>query len=87
MVNARRRQTRRRALISIPPMPKTITLLAVGFLIGNLLFLPMIAILGKYVDPDYREAVMTIAGLFKDGMLLILGYYFRDKAGKQGDEE
>ena len=25
---------------------------------------------------DYRETVQTVVGLFKDGMLLILGFYF-----------
>lgn len=61
-------------------IPRTITLLAMGFLLGNLLFVPMIAVVGKYIEPEYRDSVNTITGLFKDGMLLILGYYFRDKA-------
>lgn len=61
-------------------IPNTITILALGFLLGNLAFLPMIAFIGKYVQGDYRDSVNTIVSLFKDGMLLILGYYFRDKA-------
>ena len=68
-------------------IPQTITVLAVGFLFGNLLFLPMIAWLGPFIKPDFQESVNTIAGLFKDGMLLILGYYFRDKAIKKVDED
>jgi len=69
--------------IVIPPIPQfsTITILALGFLIGNLLFLPMIAYIGRYVPEAYMDSVSTIAALFKDGMLLILGYYFRDKQG------
>ncbi|WP_309091725.1 hypothetical protein [Phenylobacterium sp.] len=72
-------------VIRIPPLPQTTTLLALGFLIGCLLFTPMIAIVGRYIEDDYREAVMTMAGLFKDGMLLILGYYFAKvvNAGQQ----
>lgn len=61
-------------------IPKTITILALGFLAGNLLFLPIIAWLGKSIEPDYKDTVNMTANLFKDGMLLILGYYFRDKA-------
>ena len=69
--------------IEIPPIPQfsTITILALGFLIGNLMFLPMIAYIGKFVPEAYMDSVSTIAALFKDGMLLILGYYFRDKQG------
>ena len=69
--------------IEIPPFPQfsTITILALGFLVGNLLFLPMIAYIGKFVPEAYMDSVSTIAALFKDGMLLILGYYFRDKQG------
>lgn len=71
----------------MPPikLPQTTTILAVGFLAGCLLFTPMIAVVGRYIQPDYREAVMTMAGLFKDGMLLILGFYFAKvvNAGQQ----
>lgn len=72
-------------IIRFPPLPQTTTILAIGFLCGCLLFTPMIALVGKYVHPDYREAVMTMAGLFKDGMLLILGFYFAKvvNAGQQ----
>jgi hypothetical protein len=77
----------RRPLINIkfPPVPSTTSVLAFGFLIGCLLFTPMIAVVGRYILPDYREAVMTIVGLFKDGMLLILGFYFAKvvNAGQQ----
>jgi hypothetical protein len=77
----------KRSIISItfPPWPtlKTITILALGFLVGNLLFLPMIALIGKFVPAEYQESVNTISGLFKDGMLLILGYYFRDKLDRK----
>lgn len=69
--------------INLPPIPQfsTITILALGFLIGNLLFLPMVAFIGKWVPDVYQDSVATVAALFKDGMLLILGYYFRDKQG------
>lgn len=63
-------------ILRIPPLPQTTTILAIGFLAGCLLFTPMIAVVGKYIPADFREAVMTMAGLFKDGMLLILGFYF-----------
>jgi len=63
-------------IVRFPPWPKTTTLLALGFLAGCLLFTPMIAVVGRFIQPDFRDAVMTMAGLFKDGMLLILGYYF-----------
>lgn len=61
-----------------PPLPEvsTTTVLAVGFLFGCLGFTPMIAVVGRFIPLDFREAVMTMAGLFKDGMLLILGFYF-----------
>lgn len=62
--------------IKLPPLPATTTILAIGFLAGNLLFLPMIAWLGSFIKPEFRDTVETIAGLFKDGMLLILGFYF-----------
>lgn len=72
-------------IIRIPPLPATTTILALGFLAGCLLFTPMIALVGRFIQPDYREAVMTMAGLFKDGMLLILGFYFAKvvNAGQQ----
>lgn len=63
-------------IIRIPPLPQTTTLLALGFLFGCLLFTPMIALVGPAIPSDFRDAVMTMAGLFKDGMLLILGFYF-----------
>jgi hypothetical protein len=45
----------------------------------------MIAIVGKWIEPSYRDSVETIVGLFKDGMLLILGFYFAKvvNAGQQ----
>ena len=63
-------------VIRFPPMPQTTTILALGFLAGCLLFTPMIAIVGRFIVPDFRDSVETIVGLFKDGMLLILGFYF-----------
>lgn len=63
-------------VVRIPPLPQTTTMLALGFLAGCLLFTPMIAVLGKHIPADFRETVETMAGLFKDGMLLILGFYF-----------
>lgn len=64
--------------INFPPCkwPQTTTVLAIGFLAGCLLFTPTIATVGRYILPEFRDIVSTIAGLFKDGMLLILGYYF-----------
>lgn len=72
-------------IIRIPPLPQTTTILAIGFLAGCLLFTPMIAVVGKYIPDDFREAVLLMAGLFKDGMLLILGFYFAKvvNAGQQ----
>lgn len=57
-------------------IPRTTTILALGFLAGNLLLLPILAWLGDHVPTDYREGVMQVVSLFKDGMLLILGFYF-----------
>ena len=57
-------------------LPRTTTILALGFLAGNLLFLPVIAWLGDQVAERYADAVMLVASMFKDGMLLILGFYF-----------
>ena len=72
-------------VIRIPPMPQTTTILALGFLVGCLAYTPMIALVGKYIDASYRDSVETIVGLFKDGMLLILGFYFAKvvNAGQQ----
>lgn len=56
--------------------PKTTTILALGFLLGNLAFMPMIAWLGDAVPERFSDSVMLVATLFKDGMLLILGFYF-----------
>lgn len=72
-------------VISLPPMPQTTTILALGFLLGCLFYTPMIALVGKWIQPDYRDSVETIVGLFKDGMLLILGFYFSKvvNAGQQ----
>lgn len=72
-------------IVRLPPLPQTTTILALGFLAGCLLFTPMIALVGKHVPTEFREAVMTMAGLFKDGMLLILGFYFAKvvNAGQQ----
>lgn len=71
--------------VSFPPIPSTTSILAMGFLAGCLMFTPMIAWVGKYIEPEYRESVMLMAGLFKDGMLLILGFYFAKvvNAGQQ----
>jgi hypothetical protein len=57
-------------------LPPTTTVLALGFLAGNLMLLPVLALLGKHVPAGYNEEVKNVVGLFKDGMLLILGYYF-----------
>lgn len=57
-------------------LPPTTTVLALGFLTGNLMLMPMFAWLGKDIPSDYREGVKDVVGLFKDGMLLILGFYF-----------
>lgn len=63
-------------------LPRTTTVLALGFLAGNLLFLPMIAWLGDMVAERYSDAIMLVASMFKDGMLLILGFYFgRNQTG------
>ena len=63
-------------VVRFPPIPQTTTILALGFLAGCLFYTPMIALVGSYIDPSYRDSVETIVGLFKDGMLLILGFYF-----------
>jgi len=72
-------------VIRFPPMPQTTTILALGFLAGCLFYTPMIAVVGQHIPSDYRESVQTIVGLFKDGMLLILGFYFAKvvNAGQQ----
>lgn len=57
-------------------LPKTTTILALGFLAGNLLYVPIVAAIGQYVPPEYADAVITSGALFKDGMLIILGFYF-----------
>lgn len=64
------------SLPAVVNVPKTTTILALGFLFGNLAFLPMIAWLGEAVPERYADSVMLVATLFKDGMLLILGFYF-----------
>lgn len=67
-------------------LPRTTTILALGFLAGNLLFLPVIAWLGDAVAERYADAVMLVASMFKDGMLLILGFYFgRNQANESQD--
>lgn len=66
----------KRPLFIFPPWPATTSILAMGFLIGLLLFTPMIALIGKYVPPEFREDVREIVKLIRDGMLLILGFYF-----------
>lgn len=72
---------RRRWLPEVVNFPKTTTILALGFLAGNFLLLPVLAIMGRYVPETYESAVSTVALLFKDGMLLILGFYFRGQIG------
>lgn len=62
-------------------IPKTTTVLALGFLAGNFLLLPTLAVLGDYVPAEYQESVAQVVSLFKDGMLLILGFYFRGALG------
>lgn len=57
-------------------LPRTTTVLALGFLFGNLAFLPAIALIGQYVPEAHADSVSLVATLFKDGMLLILGFYF-----------
>lgn len=72
-------------IVRLPPLPQTTTILALGFLAGCLFYTPMIAIVGEGIEPEYRGSVETIVGLFKDGMLLILGFYFSKvvNAGQQ----
>lgn len=68
-------------------LPRTTTILALGFLLGNLAFLPVIAVIGEQVPERYVQSVELVASLFKDGMLLILGYYFgrdRNSDGQAG---
>ena len=73
-----------RWLLQVINLSRTTTILALGFLGGNLLFLPMIAWLGDMVGERYANAVMLVAFMFKDGMLLILGFYLgRHEAGDQ----
>lgn len=62
-------------------LPRTTTILALGFLAGNFLLLPTLAALGDSVPAEYRESVAQVVSLFKDGMLLILGFYFRGAMG------
>lgn len=62
-------------------LPRTTTILALGFLAGNFLLLPTLALLGTAVPEPYRAAVEQVVSLFKDGMLLILGFYFRGSMG------
>lgn len=57
-------------------IPRTTTILAFGFLAGNLLFVPMVAVIGPHIPELYADSVLSSASLFKDGMLLILGFYF-----------
>lgn len=55
-----------------------------GFLGGPPLFLPVIAWLGDIAAERYADAVMLAASMFKDGMLLILGFYVgRHQSGDQ----
>lgn len=72
--------------IKIINFPKTMTVLALGFLAANLAFVPSIALMGSFIPEAHQTAVENIAGLFKDGMLLILGYYFRDKMRQDSEE-
>ncbi len=67
-------------------LPRTTTILALGFLAGNLLFLPVIAWLGDMVAERYADAVMLVASMFKDGMLLILGFYFGRNQASEGQD-
>lgn len=70
----------RRWIPQVVNLPKTTTILALGFLAGNLLLLPVLAWLGRYVPEAYRGGVLQVVSLFKDGMLLILGFYFGNRA-------
>lgn len=70
--------------VVIVNFPKTMTVLALGMFFANLLFAPTIALIGNHIPEVYTGTVETTAALFKDGLLLILGYYFRDKM-KQAD--
>jgi len=65
--------------------PQTTTILALGLLFGNLALLPMVAALGRYVPVAYSGVVEDVAGVFKDGLLLVLGFYFAKvvNAGQQ----
>lgn len=62
-------------------VPKTTTVLALGFLAGNFLLLPTLAVLGDRLPDAFIESVSQVVALFKDGMLLILGFYFRGALG------
>jgi hypothetical protein len=66
-------------MISVFKGVKVTHVLALGFLGGNLLFLPMIAWLAQYVPIEYADVVKDVQQLFKDGMLIILGAYFQRK--------
>lgn len=72
--------------VRVVNFPRTMTVLALGFLAANVAFVPIMALIGKYVPGEYVQAVENIASLFKDGMLLILGYYFRDKMKQETEE-
>lgn len=65
--------------------PQTTTILALGLLFGNLALLPMVAALGRFVPDAYSGVVENVAGVFKDGLLLVLGFYFSKvvNAGQQ----
>lgn len=71
--------------VRIINFPKTMTVLALGFLAANLMFVPVVAAIGKYIPDAHQSSVENITALFKDGMLLILGYYFRDKMKQEID--
>ncbi len=43
--------------------------------------LPTLAVLGDRLPDAFIESVTQVVALFKDGMLLILGFYFRGALG------
>lgn len=65
--------------------PQTTTILALGFLFGVLFYTPMLAWFGTKVPEEFRDEVAKNGQLFRDGMLLILGFYFAKvvNAGQQ----
>lgn len=72
--------------VKVVNLPQTTTLLALGLLAGVLLFTPMVALIGASVPEAFREDVSANVQLMRDGLLLVLGYYFSKAVNAmQGD--